>query len=85
MTLSRRRLLNRAIAIAGGAGFAGITASGHAETTKMAKTDVDYQDSPKDGHECSGCKFFIAPNSCQYVQGVIAPSGWCKLWLAKTS
>ncbi len=52
---------------------------------KMAQTAVRYQADPKDGHQCDGCAFFIAPNSCKMVDGAIAPTGWCALWSAKKS
>ncbi len=50
---------------------------------KMAQTAVRYQESPKDGKQCSGCNLFVAPNSCKTVDGTISPSGWCSLWVKK--
>ncbi len=50
---------------------------------KMAETAVRYQDSPKDGKQCDGCKLFIAPNECKSVAGDISPKGWCALWIKK--
>jgi len=44
---------------------------------------VRYQDSPKDGKQCDGCKLFIAPNACKTVDGAISPQGWCALWVKK--
>ncbi len=52
---------------------------------KMAQAAVRYQPDPKDGHQCDGCAFFIAPNGCKMVDGTIAPAGWCALWSAKKS
>jgi hypothetical protein len=56
--------------------------SGSAEA-KMAQSAVKYQDSPKDGKQCDGCKLFIAPNACKSVNGDISPKGWCALWVKK--
>ena len=49
----------------------------------MAQTAVRYQQSPKDGKQCSGCNLFVAPNACKTVDGTISPSGWCALWVKK--
>jgi High potential iron-sulfur protein len=56
--------------------------SGSAEA-KMAEKAVQYQTTPKDGHQCDGCNFFVAPNSCKMVDGDISPTGWCLLWVKK--
>ena len=50
---------------------------------KIAQTAVRYQDSPKDGKQCDGCKLFVAPNACKTVDGDISPKGWCALWVKK--
>ncbi len=50
---------------------------------KIAQSSVRYQDSPKDGKECDGCKLFVAPNACKSVDGTISPKGWCALWVKK--
>jgi hypothetical protein len=76
--VSRRTVL---IAAAGAAPLLALM-SGAAEA-KMAQTAVRYQDSPKDGKQCDGCKLFIAPNSCKSVNGDISPKGWCALWVKK--
>ena len=55
----------------------------------IPKTAVGYQNEPKDGHQCSGCKLFIpgadanANGQCKSVAGEILPNGWCKLFAAK--
>ena len=46
---------------------------------KMAQAAVQYQATPKDGKQCDGCNFFVAPNGCKMVDGDIAPAGWCAL------
>jgi len=50
---------------------------------KMAQAAAKYQAEPKDGKQCDGCNFFVAPNSCKMVDGEIAPNGWCALWTKK--
>ena len=50
---------------------------------KVAKAMVQYQDKPKDGHQCSGCSNFVAPGSCKVVTGTITPRGWCSIWTPK--
>ena len=50
---------------------------------KVSKQMVQYQDSPKGGHQCSGCSNFTAPNACKVVAGTISPHGWCAIWTPK--
>ncbi len=76
--VSRRTVL---FAAAGAAPLLALT-SGEAQA-KMAQTAVHYQTDPKDGHQCDGCNFFVAPNSCKMVDGDIAAAGWCALWVKK--
>ena len=75
---SRRTVL---IAAAGAAPFLALLSE--SAEAKMAQTAVRYQDSPKDGKQCDGCKLFVAPKSCTTVAGDISPSGWCALWIKK--
>ena len=56
--------------------------SGAAEA-KMTQAAVKYQAEPKEGHQCDGCNFFVAPNACKMVDGDIAATGWCVLWVKK--
>lgn len=85
--LSRRVILLRGV-VACSAGAAALLSPGRdAHAAKMPQTSpaVVYQDSPKDSRQCDGCALFQTPNSCQVVDGVINPSGWCKLWVKKAS
>jgi hypothetical protein len=50
---------------------------------KVAKQTVQYQDSPKGGHQCSGCSNFVGPSSCKVVAGKVSPHGWCSIWTPK--
>jgi High potential iron-sulfur protein len=83
-TLSRRTILLRGVSCAAGAA-ALIGPVRNAQAAKMPQTSpvVVYQSTPKDSHQCDGCLLFQAPNSCQVVDGVVSPSGWCKLWAKK--
>ena len=56
-----------------------------AAEAKMAQAAVKYQADPKDGKQCDGCNFFEAPNGCKMVDGEIAPTGWCLLWVKKAA
>lgn len=75
-------LNRRAVLIAAGAtSLLGLMSD--SADAKIAQTGVRYQDSPKDGKQCDGCKLFIAPNACKTVDGAISPQGWCALWVKK--
>jgi hypothetical protein len=50
---------------------------------KVPKQMVQYQDSPKGGHQCSTCSNFVAPGSCKVVEGKISAHGWCSIWTPK--
>jgi hypothetical protein len=77
--VTRRTVL---IAAAGAAPLLALGATG-AKAAKMAQSAVRYQATPKDGRQCSGCNLFIAPNACKTVDGDIAATGWCALWVKK--
>jgi hypothetical protein len=77
--VSRRTVL---IAAAGTAPLLALSATG-AKAAKLAQSAVKYQPTPKDGKQCDGCKLFVAPSSCKSVDGTIAPTGWCALWVKK--
>ena len=75
-------LNRRAVLIAAGAtSLLGLMSD--SADAKIAQTGVRYQDFPKDGKQCDGCKLFIAPNACKTVDGAISPQGWCALWVKK--
>ena len=85
--ISRRVILLRSVAACSAGAAAWISLARNAQAAKMPQTSpaVTYQEGPKDSHQCDGCALFQAPNSCQVVDGVINPSGWCKLWVKKAS
>lgn len=57
--------------------------------SKASKASMQYQDSPKNGMHCAGCKFFIpagnanAAGGCQIVDGAVSPNGYCIAYNAK--
>jgi hypothetical protein len=79
--MNRRTVL---IAAAGAVPLLALGATG-AKAAKMAQAAVRYQATPKDGKQCDGCKLFIAPNACKSVDGTIAATGWCALWVKKAA
>ncbi len=56
-----------------------------AAQAKLQQAAVKYQAEPKDGKQCDGCNFFEAPNACKQVDGEIAATGWCLLWIKKAA
>jgi hypothetical protein len=84
--LSRRTILLQSVAcIAGTAALIGTARNAKAAKMPQTSPAVGYQTTPKDSHQCDGCMLFQAPSSCQFVDGVISPSGWCKLWAKKAA
>jgi hypothetical protein len=61
-----------------------------AQSAKSSKESMRYQDSPNDGKQCAGCKFFMpgkdadSGGSCQIVDGTISPHGYCIAFTAKS-
>lgn len=79
MSVSRRRFLHGSAALVGGVGLASLIAK--EASAKIAPNLVGYQPSPNGNRDCANCKLFVAPNACKTVDGVISPSGWCKIWI----
>lgn len=78
---SRRAVLKAGLGLAA-AGLAG-TAVAAGAPAKIAPNLVQYQDHPKDGHQCSLCAQFQPPNACNLVDGKISPTGWCAAFAPK--
>jgi anaerobic selenocysteine-containing dehydrogenase len=78
-----RRTIIKVVAVAGSAPALamGVTPA----LAKVSQTSVAYQASPKGTAECSNCSLFESPAACKSVAGVVAPSGWCKIWVKKAS
>ncbi|MDD2878032.1 MAG: high-potential iron-sulfur protein [Acidiphilium sp.] len=86
----RRALLKKAAGLSAAIAAAGMVATQSAKAAGMAKSAVQYQDTPKDGHRCDGCALYIpgasatAKGTCKAVAGSIDPAGWCTLWSPKS-
>lgn len=90
-TLRGRRIALKQISIAL-VGAPLLAAGGNALAAKNAglRTALKYQDTPKDGKQCTGCLQFVAgkaakdPGTCKIMPGdtEIAPAGWCTAWVA---
>ena len=80
-----KRMSRRTVVLAAGmAPLLGMGVTG-AQAAKHAKSAVRYQPTPKDGKQCDGCALFIPPDACKSVEGSIAPTGWCVLWVKKAA
>ncbi|HKJ71826.1 MAG TPA: twin-arginine translocation signal domain-containing protein [Gammaproteobacteria bacterium] len=83
--VSRRGFLSltfkSAVAVAG-VGLA--AAQGEAAPPKVAQAAVSYRDKPKDGHQCSQCRYYQGDNVCSKVKGHISPHGWCAMFTPKS-
>jgi hypothetical protein len=77
--INRRAALRSLVAMAGAA-IAVVVATVAEARVKATKAKAQYQDHPKNGQRCGGCKFFIFPSSCSVVKGEVAFDGWCKLY-----
>jgi hypothetical protein len=82
MTLTRRGVLV-SVAASGSVLATGVRQVGAG--TKIAQSAVYYQMSPKDGQQCGQCAQFLAPHGCKLVDGDIAASGWCRLWVKRVA
>ena len=81
--VSRRNILRGATLAAGGAVFLATTMTAQRAEAKMAQTAAAYQPTPKDGKSCATCAIFVAPSSCNLVDGVISPDGYCRFYVKK--
>ena len=75
----------RTVLFAAAAAAPALALSTRAAQAKMAQTAVRYQATPKDGKQCDACNLFVAPKSCKTVDGDIAATGWCALWVKKAA
>jgi hypothetical protein len=80
---SRRAILAGAGWVLGATTLAAITASSAMAQSKVSKSAVSYQDSPKGAQRCDSCALFQAPSACRSVAGEVSPQGWCKIYAKK--
>ena len=80
--ISRRSLLKGAPLVAATAvSLGGLTGKATAQQAKLSQALSKYQDTPKDGQQCSNCSHFVAPSSCAIVVDPIGPQGWCQFYV----
>jgi hypothetical protein len=77
----RRGLLRGGLTILAGTVLASTAA--RADDDKVDPSTVQYQTTPNNGQQCSGCVNFLAPNACKVVSGTISPNGWCVAFAPK--
>jgi hypothetical protein len=83
-----RRILDRRsilISLIGSAPLAALMAGRTEAAARVSQSAVHYQPTPKDGQQCGQCAQYVTPHACRLVDGDIAPSGWCRLWVKKPS
>jgi hypothetical protein len=82
---SRRDVLKLGAYSLGAIGAVSLAGRANAQqvATKAKQKAVMYQQTPKDGKQCSGCQQFQAPSSCRIVEGEINPNGYCILFAKK--
>jgi hypothetical protein len=80
--ISRRSLLKGAPLVAATVVSLDCLAPGQAtaQQAKMSQALSKYQNTPKDGAQCSTCSHFVAPSSCAIVVDPIVPEGWCQFY-----
>ena len=80
--ISRRSLLKGAPLVAATAVSLDGLAPGEAtaQQEKLSQALSKYQDTPKNGQQCSTCSRFVAPSSCAIVVDPIVPQGWCQFY-----
>jgi len=84
-SLSRRTVVQRAVTLAGLGAAAALDANDAGAQGKLAQTVAKYQNTPKNGQECSTCVNFVAPAACQIIASPISPHGWCQFYAKKTT
>jgi hypothetical protein len=80
-----KRISRRTVVLAASAAPFLAMGATRARAAKLAQSAVRYQPTPKDGKQCSGCAIFLPPDACKSVEGPIAPTGWCTLWVKKAA
>lgn len=82
--ISRRSLLKGVPAAAAAVSLGTLAISDTARAqTKLSHQVAKYQDTPKNGQECSTCVNFVSPNACKIVESPISPHGWCQFYAKK--
>jgi len=80
---NNRRISRRTVVLAAGAAPLLAMGATGAQAAKLAQAAARYQPTPNNGKQCSDCALFLPPDACKSVEGPIAPTGWCVLWVKK--
>ena len=83
---NRRRAMRAVVVVAGAAMTAAVIpapSAGADPPRKATKASMKYQDQPNGERQCSNCQQFRPPSSCEVVEGVISPQGYCLAWTRK--
>ena len=79
-TISRRTLLAGGIV----AGAAPLLLAGNANATvKVSKAAVHFEAEANVGDRCGGCRHFMEPSSCRFVEGSVSSNCSCWIWTRK--
>jgi hypothetical protein len=78
--VSRRSVLRQGALCVTGIATILVTSIESAKAAKLPQAAVAYRTTPNGDKECSNCKLFVAPDSCQKVDGKISSKGYCVLW-----
>ena len=79
MGIISRRLMMRILVTYGALAETGSVHAG----SKFGQKSAGYQSKPMGAAECNNCRNFEAPSSCKIVEGVIEPTGWCRLYVQR--
>jgi hypothetical protein len=81
-----RRVFFRGAATLAGAALVGavIPVRDARAQQKLAKSVMQYQDTPKNGQRCDECVYFKPPSACGLIEGTISPQGWCTAFNKKS-
>lgn len=74
-SISRRLILKSVPAVTGALAAVALAGRQALAQTKLSHADAKYQDSPKNGQQCSTCVQFLPPSSCKIVADPISPNG----------
>ena len=77
--LSRRALLTGGVVASSALLLAGKASA----TARLSHAAVHFETTASDGHNCGACKHFIAPASCQFVEGPVSSGCSCWIWASK--
>ncbi len=80
---SRRGMLQKSATLLAGMGMMVILMRSESAVAGTAsKSDLNYQNTPRNGKSCGTCTAFIPDGrsgggTCRIVEGEVTPNGWC--------